>query len=98
MTNRKRILSAALAVLVLFVVLYSVFFIAAESHHDCIGENCPICYQISVCENTLKNLSLAVCTVSFATAFAYTLCRSISVCTDVIPSYTLVSLKVKLTD
>ena len=98
MANKKRILSAALAVLVLFVVLYSVFFIAAESHHDCIGENCPICYQISVCENTLRNISLAVCAMVFAIALIYTLCGSVSACAGILPSYTLVSLKVKLTD
>ena len=98
MTKKKRIISLIVAVAVIFVMLYSVLYIAAEANHDCVGENCPICYQISVCENTLKNLSLAVCAVAFAAAFTYTLCRSISACADVTPSYTLVSLKVKLTD
>ena len=98
MTKKKRIISLIVAVAVFFVMLYSALFIAAEANHDCVGENCPICYQISVCENTLKNLSLAVCAVAFAAAFTYTLCRSISACADVTPSYTLVSLKVKLTD
>lgn len=98
MTKKKRIISLIVAVAVFFVMLYSALYIAAEANHDCVGENCPICYQISVCENTLKNLSLAVCAVAFAAAFTYTLCRSISACADVTPSYTLVSLKVKLTD
>lgn len=98
MTKKKRIISLVVAVAVFFVMLYSALYIAAEANHDCVGENCPICYQISVCENTLKNLSFAVCAVAFATAFTYTLCRSITACADVTPSYTLVSLKVKLTD
>ena len=98
MTKKKRIISLVVAVAVFFVMLYSALYIAAESNHDCVGENCPICYQISVCENTLKNLSLSVCAVAFAAAFTYTLCRSISACADVTPSYTLISLKVKLTD
>lgn len=98
MTKKKRIISLIVAVAVFFVMLYSALYIAAEANHDCVGENCPICYQISVCENTLKNLSLAVCAVAFAAAFTYTLCRSIPACADVTPSYTLVSLKVKLTD
>ena len=96
--NRNRITAIVLCVFFIFSILFSVSFILREAEHDCVGENCPICYQISVCENTLKNLSLAVCAVAFATAFTYTLCRSISACTAVIPSYTLVSLKVKLTD
>ena len=98
MKKKNRIIAILLAVMVLFVMLYSALFIVAHAEHDCVGENCPICYQISVCENTLKNLSLAVCAVAFAAAFTYTLCRSISACADVTPSYTLVSLKVKLTD
>ena len=98
MTKKKRIISLVVAVAVIFVMLYSALYIAAEANHDCVGENCPICYQISVCENTLKNLSLAVCAVAFAAAFTYTLCRSISACSDFATSCTLVSLKVKLTD
>ena len=98
MEKKKRIAALVLAVTVLFVMLYSALFIAAETDHDCVGENCPICYQINVCQNTLKNLSLAVCAAASAAALPYTLCRGISVCTDCAQSYTLVSLKVKLSD
>ena len=98
MEKKKRIAALVLAVTVLFVMLYSALFIAAEADHDCVGENCPICYQINVCQNTLKSLSLAVSAAAFAAAFTYTLCRGISVCMDCAQSYTLVSLKVKLSD
>ncbi len=98
MTKKKRVISLIVAVAVFFVMLYSALYIAAEANHDCVGENCPICYQISVCQNALKNLSLAVSAAAFAAAFTYTLCRSISVCTDYAQSFTLVSLKVKLSD
>ena len=84
MEKKKKIVAIFLAVTVVFVMFYSALFIAAEADHEC--------------ENTLKNFSLAVCAVAFAAAFTYTLCRSISVCTNVTPIYTLVSLKVKLTD
>ena len=98
MEKKKRIIAILLAVTVFFVMLYSALFIVVHAEHDCVGENCPICYQIDVCQNALKNLSLAVSAAAFAAAFTYTLCRSISSCAAVIPSYTLVSLKVKLTD
>lgn len=96
MAKKNRIVAVLLAVMFFIVVLYSAAFVAAEADHDCVGENCPICYQISVCENALKNLSLAVCAAVFAAALTYTLCRSITACADVIANYTLVSLKVKL--
>ena len=98
MEKKKRVLAALLAVAVLFVMLYSALFIAAHADHDCDGEDCPICYQINVCQNTLKNLSFAASAAALAAAFTYTLCRGISVCTDYAQSYTLVSLKVKLSD
>ena len=98
MTKKKSIISLLIAVLFTFVMISSALYIAAESNHSCLGENCPICYQINVCKNTLKSLSLAVCAVAFAAAFTYTLCRIISLCTNITPNYTLVSLKVKLTD
>ena len=87
-----------LAVTILFVVLCSAAFIAEEANHDCVGENCPICAQISVCQNMLKTFALAVCAVAFAAAFTYILRKHILACTDKAPSYTLVSLKVKLTN
>ena len=98
MEKKKKVIAVFLTVALLFVMLYSALFIAAEADHDCVGENCPICYQINVCQNALKNLSLAVCAAVFAAALPYTLCRGISVCADYAQSYTLVSLKVKLSD
>ena len=50
MEAKKRIIAILLAATVLFVMLYSALFIAAEADHDCVGENCPICYQINVCQ------------------------------------------------
>ena len=98
MEKKKRIAAILLAVTLLFVILCSAAFIAEEANHDCAGENCPICDQISVCQNILKTFSLAVCAVALAAAFIYTLRKHIFACTDMVPSYTLVSLKVKLTN
>ena len=98
MEKKKRIISLFLAMTILIVMLYSALFIIFEADHNCVGENCPICYQISVCENTLKNLSLIVCTVVFIAMFTYILCSGIPVCKEYAQNYTLVSLKIKLSD
>lgn len=57
----KRSCRAALllAFLVCFTMLFSSFFIAAEADHACTGDRCPVCRQISICENTLKALGSA---------------------------------------
>lgn len=103
--KRNRIAALLLAVTILVIMLYSAFFVAAEADHDCVGEGCPICYQVDACQNTLKSLSLAVCVTAVAVcvtavavAFTYILCRCISLCTDYAQRDTLVSLKVKLSN
>lgn len=98
MTKKNRITAVFLAIMVLIVMLSSAFFIAAEADHDCVGKGCPVCYQINVCQNTLRNLSLAVCAAVFAAAFTHTLCRNFSSCTNIASSHTLIALKVKLSD
>ena len=96
--KRTRIAALLLAVAVLVITLYSALFVAAEADHDCVGEGCPICYQVEACKITLKSLSLAVCVTAVAVAFTYTLCRCISLCTDYAQRDTLVSLKVKFSN
>ena len=98
MTKKTRIAALLLAAAVLTVMLCSAFYLALEAGHDCIGDGCAICCQIAVCRNVLKKLSLSVCAGALAAAFTYTLRRGIFVCADYAQSYTLVSLKVKLSD
>lgn len=98
MKKRKRIIAMLLAGMILVVMLCSALFITKEADHDCVGENCPICCQINICRNIMKNLSLAAGTVVFAAAFIYTLGERVSACRNAVQSVTLVSLKVKLTN
>lgn len=98
MSGKKRILALITAFAVLFAMLFSVCFIAAEVGHDCIGDSCPVCQQISICENVLKTLGVltaaaAVCSAVSYTAFAFALCAAKS-----LPVPTPVFLKVKLSN
>ena len=87
-----------LAVLLLAAMLCPLIFITAEADHDCTGADCAVCHQINACENLLKSLGLAGFGIVAAAAGAYTLCRVISACTELIRAFTLVSLKVKLSN
>ena len=49
MTKKFRFITGLLAVVLAFVMLSSVAYIAAESDHDCTGVDCAICHQINVC-------------------------------------------------
>ena len=98
MTKKFRFMTGLLAVVLAFVMLSSVAYIAVESDHDCTGGDCAICHQIGVCENLLKSLGLAGAAAVITAAFTYTMCKAILPCTEMIGSLTLVSLKVKLSN
>ena len=99
MTKKFRFMTRLLAAVVLAVVmLSSAVYIAVEADHDCSGEDCAICHQLQVCENLLKSIGLAGAAAVFAAAVRYALCRIISSCAELVRTFTLVSLKVKLSD
>ena len=62
-TNR-RMFAGIIAAMMLFTVLFSYFYIASEVNHDCIGENCPICESIQICENTVKKIGSGLITIA----------------------------------
>ena len=85
MTKKFRFMTGLLAVVLAFVMLSS-------------GVDCAICHQINVCENLLKSIGLAGSAAAGVAAILYILCRIIPSCTEVARTFTLVSLKVKLSD
>ena len=55
-SGAKRIAAGILGLTLLAVVLLSSFCIAIEAHHDCTGEDCPVCVCLQHCANTLRQL------------------------------------------
>ena len=98
MTSKKRISAVLIAMALVFAMLFFTFFIAAEADHDCVGEGCAVCCQISVCENVLKSV---MCTLVMAAVFAAVgfVAFTLRNCENRDFYYSsLVSLKVKLSD
>lgn len=98
MTKRIRFLTLLLAAAMSVVMFSSVAYIAAESDHACMGADCSVCHQLSLCEQLMETPSLAVSITAFAAALASILCQALFTGTAYIPAYTLVSLKVKLSN
>ena len=98
MRTWKKKIAAILAMLVLFVMLLSVTYVAAESNHQCEGTDCPICHQIGICEQVLKTLAGAAGTAIIWYVFRQKFCPAVSVVSGFVRRDTLVSLKVKLSD
>ncbi len=98
MEKRNRKLSVLLALAVCVVMLFSAVYIAEEAGHNCIGENCPICCQISICSHALKLLGYGVAAIVAAVALAFS-AAVFSVCSKTnFRESTPITLKVKLSD
>lgn len=98
MTNKKRVITLILTALFCFAVLFSAVFIIAEAEHDCTGEHCSICYQLSSCENTIKTISLTGAVFAVAVYLMYLFLRSIAVYSNDGCISSLITLKVKLSN
>ena len=98
MTKKSRLITGLLAAVLAAVMLSSAVYIAVEANHNCSGEDCAICHQLQACENLLKSIGLAGAAAVFDVAVRYALCRIIPSCAELVRTFTLVSLKVKLSD
>ena len=98
MTKKPCFMTRLLAAVLAVVMLFSAVYIAVEADHDCFGDDCAICRQISICENLLKSLGLAGAAAVITAAFTYTMCKAILPCAETIGTLTLVALKVKLSN
>ena len=96
MIKRNRRIASVLALMVVFVMLFSAAFVIAEADHDCIGEDCPICHQIYICENTLRSVGFAAAAVIFAVFSSLFLITLPVFAKKQACNTSLVSLKVKL--
>lgn len=96
--NKPKRFAAALALLVAFLMLFSVVYIALEADHDCCGEGCAVCAQIQACEDLLRNLMTA--SVLAAALWCLYALNRVSADADrfVFQPHTLIALKVKLSD
>ena len=50
----RRILAAAVCMLLLFILLFSISYVMLESDHDCCGEDCHVCECLEACGNALS--------------------------------------------
>ncbi len=98
MKKRNRIIALLLAVIVLFIMAFSLAVVAAEADHECCGEDCPICELIAVCENNFRGMSLILVFVSLLVALALMRTFLRDTHAFLCQSQTPVSLKVKLTN
>ncbi len=96
MPGHKRVAAGIMGLLMLFIMLFSSFYIAAEADHDCKGEDCPICACIWQCENALHQISTGITSCAAVIIFFVILPVSIFLFAFLFPQETPVSRKVRL--
>ncbi|MDR0889958.1 MAG: hypothetical protein LBM28_04840 [Oscillospiraceae bacterium] len=94
---KKRIFAAVLAVVLLCVILLSCDFLLQHADHDCIGEDCLVCHQISAFADALRALLCAPVLCVGAYAAIRGLCRLSANLPTASSHKTLVSEKIRLT-
>lgn len=95
-SKSTRITAGVVGIMMFFIVMFSVFYMAAEAGHECDEDNCPICACIQQCQDILHRLDNGVVPpVTFALAIALSLIAVLFFSCD-ITHKTLISKKVQL--
>lgn len=98
MDKKKRVVTALVSAVYIFIILFSIFFIAAEADHTCcVKDSCPICCQINACKNNLKIINTVSGLLIITAAAVFIIVLSLGNENSISLS-TLVMLKVKLSN
>ena len=95
--TERRVFAAIMAVLLSVVMLFSAYYIIKEQHHECHGAaECPICQNISRCEQFLNQISTGLVHLAISVVLVAAVTGVIYKGNDFIMQPTLVSFKVRL--
>ncbi len=98
-TKQNKVISGIVAAMLLVLVLFSAFFLAAEAGHDCgHDDDCAICTCIKVCRAILKSIGGAVAVAAVAVLFVLTKNTEEVVADRHLAVSSLVSYKIRLND
>ena len=89
---------ALTALLLAFVMILSVSFIALNAHHGCSGEDCRICAQIRACKDLLRDLLPAAAGLLAVWIVSNTGVASLTEPAALSHPHNLITLRVKLSD
>ena len=106
MIQKKRWLTGVLAAVLAFVMLSSVVYCSVCHHLRADGtfdalpstKDCAVCHYITACEHLLKSFGMASAAAVIPLAVTSIMHRVILLCSEFVCTFTLVSLKVKLSN
>lgn len=96
-SNRmRRIVAGSIGIMLLFILLFSSFYIVAECDHECDGHDCPICECIHQCETVIHMFRYGETRILVAAVFAALLTETIHILAVAFSTQTPVSTKVQM--
>lgn len=94
---KRKSLAVVLSIVLLAFFVCSIFFITHEADHDCVGEDCPICAEITVLEKAIEELGTGVVAVIMACAIVLVFVDKLSLRNNnKTQDESLVSLKIEI--
>ncbi len=84
--------------LLLILFLFSGYYVAAESMHECHEEDCPVCAVLEVCEAVLSNIGSALPMLGVASIVYITYARAEKLSKAAAPERSLVEEKIRMND
>ena len=96
--KKKKQLGIVICIVILFVAIASLFYIAEEENHICTGEDCPICVCVHQTEQTLRNFGTGLVTVFCLNPVSVMTAAVCVFCAWMLLSSSLVNQKVRLND
>lgn len=63
--KKRNFTSIFICALLVFLMIFSLFYIAREENHDCTGEDCPICTCLHQAEQTVKTIGSSTVSACF---------------------------------
>ena len=95
--NKKRFVLWIILIVFSFVILGSSSFIITHADHDCTGEECSVCIELSECYKTLNTLGTTLIGSAHLSAMMFVMFVTVNFFTKTIADHsTLISLKVEL--
>ncbi|MDD3240793.1 MAG: hypothetical protein PHW47_12090 [Lachnospira sp.] len=94
--NKRRIFATMTAVMLAVVLFFSYAYLLENAHHDCTGENCPICLEMEAAQQIIsgfKVLPVLPLVIAVLCVLSH-ICRVMKECD--LTKNTLITLKVEL--
>lgn len=96
--KKRRMIAAVMCLALLLVMVFSAAYIVIEATHNCIGDGCPICHEIQICQQVLNTVGTALVRVAVSLGALFLLVAPVHTLFRAAKVVTLISLKVKLSD